>query len=217
MKTNKPLEALVDIIKSGAGTNPVVILDTGAVIHFEDRIRNYKSRDSSITATQWYSPLLSSLNVYVTESVIGEICRHHDSHVVNGNREICDETFEIVKQLHGKYCKFLKELVFGIKDFEKARYDVHNAGEIARILRARHHPKKAGKEGLSITDKEVLETALLLRYAGRSPDDLITSATVLGTDNLIKSTANLLCDEDRSASEEFGLFGYDNINAINVF
>ena len=52
---DKRLARFVTHIKDGLGENPLVFLDTGAIIDFEREVRSWKLIDSQLTPSDFYN------------------------------------------------------------------------------------------------------------------------------------------------------------------
>jgi hypothetical protein len=210
----KGIERLIEIVREEGGERPLVFLDTGAVIQFENELA--ANENARLTSYWLYSALAKKFPIYVSEHALQEICRHHKEHIIGRRPEISEETHFIMENLHKDYCSFLKQVRSNPRRLDEVRYDVLNAGQIAEIVRSREHEKKKNKEGMSEIDREILGTAAFLRYAVLEGEKPITSSIILSTDNLLIDCAHILCDRFYHVFEEFGKFGYDNVKVFDL-
>jgi len=210
----KGIQRLVEIIKEEGGERPLVFLDTGAVIQFESDLKMNENRN--LDSTWLYSTFRKHFPVYISESAIAEMCMHHKHNRINGKLEIPDSTKDILIKFHEDYCNFLKQEIIVPLQFDKIRYDVLSAGQIAEKMRSRENLKKTNLEGLSRTDRSILETAGWLRYAQLPDGKDFTGSVILSTEALMRKTAGILCDKDYRIFEEFGKFGYSQIKVLDV-
>jgi len=207
----KRLEKFVGNIGDGVGDNPLVFLDTGAVIDFERELEFWKLRSHDYNSSRWYSNLGKGLPLFVTEEAMKEITRHHEKFRINNRPEISEETFGIVQGFHENYCKFLKEMSMNPKSLDQVRFDTYWASKLA----FKDDYKKGVLDVISPSDREMISTAVWLRYALDKNNRDITSCRVLSPDSHLKTTIEALTDQNRDIYDQFGEFGYNNIRVVS--
>jgi len=201
---------LMPKIRQNGGDNPIVFLDTGAIIDFEKEARLWHRKDPSY-GSKWYEELTKSFRTFISEGAMRETSRHHKECLVNRYPEISCETHEIMASLHQNYCKFLKEIKPGSINFDTARFDTYWAS----ALSFENNEKKGVLDIISNVDKETVETATFLRYAFDPYNQPITSCTIISPDDHLVETVKTLTDGNPEVRIKFGDFGYNNIKVVN--
>ena len=197
-------------IKAGSGDNPLVFLDTGAVIDFENELKLWKQKDSSLSSSKWYSQFAKDFPIFVTEGVMEETTRHHEHNRVNGRPEISRETHAIMQKYHENYCMYLKKIERHGKPFDQVRLDAHWASQFAFA----GDYKKGVLDVISTVDRETVETAVWLRYSVDSDKKPVTSSVILSPDRHLEDTVAVLTDRNMAVSSVHGDFGYDGIKVL---
>jgi hypothetical protein len=141
----------------------LVFLDCGAILDIEkDVMRRAKLDDSSASPSRFYTRLNErTFPIFVTDHIFSELITHHKSHTLCGNPEVSAETFELVSEMHKKYCDFLRGVDGGRHDSEQVRYHAYWAGQLA--FKEGH--KKKCRDPISRNDRELVASALWARYA----------------------------------------------------
>ena len=210
---DRRVEKLSERITESKGDKIVIFLDTSAIIDFDKEIRRARLFDENITTTMFYDRLTLKLGlpIYVTEHVYKE-ADQHTRHKISGFPEICRGTFRIIGEFHSRYCDLLKSVSGSEFDFDKVRYDVYWAGRMA----FEENHKKSCRDPISKTDRELVSTALWLRYAS-VPEDTdnskpISNSIIISSDCHISETSRFLMNT------EFCYDGLDPIryNGLNV-
>jgi len=204
------LSNLVKNIKKDSGDHPLVFLDTGAVIDFENELKLWRQNDKSRNSTQWYHLLSKDLPIFITEGAMSEVTKHHEHHKINGRPEISAETYDLVNKYHEDYCKFLKEISDPKRDLDQVRFDTYWASELS----FREDYKKGVLDVISNIDRETVETAAWMRYVSNPKDKGVTSSIILSPDKHLDETVATLTDKNMVLTEIHGKFAYDNIKVL---
>lgn len=157
------LDKLAGRILVFGGENPVIFLDTGAVIDFEKEMARWRLKDKRVSPDFFYKELQNrtgKIPFFVTELTQNEILKHYKFHSVNGNHEISPETFEITTAMHGDYCGHLRNVIHNFREIEQVRYDTYWAGHMAFD---KNH-KKSLIDPISLEDRALIASALWTRY-----------------------------------------------------
>ena len=188
---------LSERIRDSKGDKSIIFLDTSAIIDFDKEVRRARLFDKNITTPMFYDCLTSKMGlpIYVTEHIYKE-ADQHTRHYVGGFPEICRGTFRIIGEFHSRYCDLLKSVSENAFEFDKVRYDVYWAG---RMAFGETH-KKSCRDPISKTDRELISTALWLRYAS-VPDDIhnsrpINNSVIVSSDCHISETSRFLMNTE---------------------
>jgi hypothetical protein len=204
------VERLVERVLKDSGDNPIVFLDTGAIIDFEKEVlRRWKLVDSSATTPKFYNLMANNgFPIYVTDHIYGgEVVRHQQCNSLNGNPEISHDTFEIVTDMHNAYCNFLRSIDGNAFDIEEVRYATYTAG--LEAFEEGH--KKKCIDPISRVDRELVASALWARYATLPSVDSIESkpistSTIVSPDCHISGTSKVLMSKE---------YGYEGLRTIS--
>lgn len=205
------IRKLVELVKNDAGENPLVFLDTSAILDFEKEIKLWKLKDRANNTSLWYMNLEKGFPLFVTEGVMAEVTKHYTCNCIGGRPEISDETYGLIEKMHEKYCAFLREISMNPRDLEKVRYDSYWAS----ILGVRDNEKKRDFDIVSSVDRKTVENAAWLRYALDKNGNPVTSSSVIGHDGHLSESIRVLTDKDMEICEKFGHLGYDNIKFVD--
>lgn len=182
---------LLSEIKKNVGENPLVFLDTGAVIDFEKDLKVWRRKYGAEMNHLLYGKLTENFPIFVTEHTLREIVKHNKDHIINGSKEISDLTLERMQGYHEDYCSFVKQADF-MESVGQIGLDVFWANKLA----FKDNKKKRERDPMSYEDRKLLENALFLRYAIDSNGKPITSSTILSPDRHISGTIKVLKDLD---------------------
>src|SRR3989344_1837088 len=205
---DRRIKNLAERIKSSVGDNPLVFLDTCAVIDFEKEVRRARLVDQRITNALFFDSFLSALHlpIYITEHIYREIEQHTRCRI-SGHPEISRGTFRMVGNMHSDYCDFLKNVQGSDFEFDKVRYDVYWAGKMAFS----NSHKKGCRDLISVTDRELLSTALWARYTSIPMGEIsevkcITDSIIVSSDSHIIETSRVLNNPE---------FGYSSLRTVS--
>ena len=202
--------------------DPVVFLDSGAILDFEEEIyKRWRLSDSkNARPSAFYEHLTrNGFPIFVTESVLHELTPHYENHRINGNSELSGETFDVIKSLHSKYCDFMKNVMGNGLDSELARYHTY----MASLLAFEEGHKKQCRDKMSRTDRELIASALWARYTyvpfgNFGSSKLISSSIILSPDCHIKGTCDVLTRQKtfKYQGQNVIPFGYIGLRVINT-
>jgi len=204
---DRRLNKLAGKILVFAGENPLVFLDTGAIIDFEREIDRWKLAGLKISPVEFYKELFKRIGrtpVYVTEHIYNESMVHNQHHVINGKREISDGTIDFISGLHSDYCSFLRDVQNNPYFYDNLRYHTYWAGKMAFD---KYH-KKNCLDPMSFADRELVSSALWARYAsflkgGNEVD--VTSSVIISPDCHVSEVSKVLVQN----------FGYDGLEVVS--
>jgi hypothetical protein len=89
---------LIAGIKKNSGDNPLVMLDSSAVLDFEREVELRQLKDRTFGPDKWYGPMQENFPVLIPEAVFGEISRHALTCFRAGHPEICRESIDWLKK-----------------------------------------------------------------------------------------------------------------------
>lgn len=207
----KRIEGLVKLICREAGSNPIVFLDTGAVLDFEQESQGWRLNDSKLTTNNFYNGLSERLrNMYITGDILEEILNHHENHKINGRKEVSKETYEHASRMFLDYLDFMREADFPDDfDFENVRHDVYWAGHLS--FNPDH--KKCYQDSISDNDRQLIADALATKYLiGNAAGDK-TGTVIVSPDCHYSKTVDLLMGRH---PEHNGIFKYRPVSVIST-
>jgi hypothetical protein len=216
----KRLECIESAI-SNAGDYPVVFLDTGAIILWENWLRKLRSADSSLDTEKFFNELnliasRTNSNIYVPSGILEEIESHNKNNRINGFAEISDDAFNYARNFNQRYSDFL-EFTKNFRDPGKIKLDTY---WVTKFCFEKGH-KKNEIDPVSLSDRELISSALLSRYAYVSetemyPEKRVTGSVIFSTDSHISRAIEVLTDRDREFIEKYSdqIFGYEGLDCF---
>jgi len=141
----------------------LVFVDTGAVIDCESEAKRWKLADPDGNVKRVYEILSQYENItpLVTREVLGEVVRHHEGHIINGQPEISEESYRIIGRELSNYVDLLGTVVGYDRDPEEIRRDTYWAINLA--FDKKH--KKAYRDPYSEVDRELVHSAALAKHS----------------------------------------------------
>lgn len=196
--------SLIENIFLHAGANPIVFLDSGALIDFDSEARRWRLvpdyRD--MTPERFYLTINTTLaksksnNVFfMTPENHEELQNHYENHFLNGRSEVSRDTFEFGSESYLLFRKFMENIHFNENDFDRFSYDLYWASKMA----FGNGHKKSCLDCISLADKELLNYALYFSQA--ITNNLVfgyTGVCVISPDSHILETIKVISGESHS-------------------
>ena len=186
-------------VLDGAGSNPVVFLDSGAIIDFEREVlKKWRLSDVRAANPETFYELLSDKihNLFVSEHIINEVRTHCDCNTINGKPEVSAKTIDSLCRLHEEYCNYIRDVSGMGMEMDVARYQTFHASSMAF---EKDH-KKAQLDPISRTDKELVALTLWSRYTclpGYFDKNIpVSQGVIISPDNHIIRTIGVLSGKD---------------------
>lgn len=167
---NELVEVIDKYFKPSAGQIPVLIVDTGALIDFEEQARGIKSLEAPHKIAGRLFKNIGNLadNVVFPRGIYSEIMDHYCSSKKNGKKEIGDEIFRLVESYKEKSEFLLENVGFDYHYSESYRLEADRLNEFVKLIHGevndgRKGGKKLyGKDPISENDLELLNVAIKL-------------------------------------------------------
>ena len=192
---NAVVEGIARNVLDGAGSRPIVFLDSGAIIDFEREVlKKWRLSDVRAASSETFYGLLSDRipGLFVSEHIIGEVRPHCECNTINGRPEVSDQTIYALGKLHESYCGFIRDISGTGIEMDLARYQTFHASSMAF---EKDH-KKSCLDPISRTDKELIALALWSKYTC-SPSYFdqnvpVSQSVIISPDNHIIRTIGVL-------------------------
>ncbi len=177
MHKRKNKDGLYEVVKRyfepSAGQIPVLLVDTGTLIDFEERAKEEKSREAPHRIAGKLFNDIGSLASYVVfpRGIYDEIVEHHCKSKKNGKSEIGEETCNLVRDYSANSEKILEATRFDYHYSEPYKNEVDKLQELVEHLHREVNGdirggKKIDRDPISQNDLELLNTAI--RFAVKS-------------------------------------------------